>query len=306
VKVGPYSRAVLALVFIPLYAGPGLAGLSGHPPATIPVYAALFLAFIAATRRPDLTQGPGWATLTIMAVVQTVLTGAVFGIGALIAGAWGVMGALTLPVLLPIALTATAAAYGVWSYSNRAEMDVFLESTIEKLKAIESESPGGAEAFHPVPSRAVQRAVDETIAALTSLPEDAQVGEIDPIMQALEAKVGIEAFDPLYDAAGEIEGQQDRRVDLGLLRFAASPRITRALLARGEGGMAAMLLINAPDAAVRHEARKRIIELIDDGAPAVQLPDAVWLDELAVLYPGEGFRDLAKSRAALSKADKTG
>lgn len=304
--VGPYSRAGLALVFIPLYAGPALAGLSGHAPATIPVYAALFLAFIAATRRPDLTQGAGWANLAIMAVVQTVLTGAMFGIGTLIAGVSGAMGAFTLPVILPIALTATAAAYGVWSYSNRAEMDVFLESAINKLNTLETESPDSAEAFHPVPSRTVQRAVDETIVALRSLPEDAQVGEIDPIMQALEAKVGIEAFDPLYDAAGEIEGQQDRRVDLGLLRFAASPRITRALLARGEGGMAAMLVLNAPDAAVRHEARRRITQLIDDGAPAVQLPDAVWLDELAKLYPGEGFGDLAKSRAALSKAGKTG
>ncbi len=70
---GPYSRAGMALVFVPLYGGPVLAGMSAHPLATIPVFAVLFLAFMASTQRPNLASGAGWAGLAIIAAIQLLL-----------------------------------------------------------------------------------------------------------------------------------------------------------------------------------------------------------------------------------------
>ncbi|MBV7377740.1 hypothetical protein [Maritimibacter dapengensis] len=298
---GPYSRAGMALVFVPLYGGPVLAGMSAHPLATIPVFAVLFLAFMASTQRPNLASGAGWAGLAMIAAIQLLLAGLAYGAGALAALAFP----LSLPMWLPLAVTGAAAGFGAWRYSRKAEMDVFIDSTIEKLRAFELESGHDLPAFHPTPVQHVRAAVDEALAALTALPETAGVGEIDPIVQALETKAGLAAFDPLYDAAGDTDGRHDRRVDLALLRFVASPRMRRMLVAQGEGGLASMLLLNAPDPTVRGEARARLVDLMDDNAPITQLPDPVWLTDLETRHPGEGFAALARARAALSKTAKT-
>ncbi|WP_288927982.1 hypothetical protein [uncultured Maritimibacter sp.] len=290
---GPYSRAGLALVFVPLYAGPILSGWAGHPLATLPVFALAFLLFIAASRRPDLSDPAGIAGLAIMAAVQFVLVAVCFGGGALVAR---FAGPLAAPLWLPIVMTALAAVVGALRYSENAEMNVFLDSAIEELEAMKDGRAADWAEVHPEPSPDVQAAVDKTVAALKGLPANANVAMIDPIVQDLEQQADVAGFDPFYDAAGIVDGVEDRRVDLGLLRFVASPYIRRKLVERGEGGIAPMLMLNASDPGVRSEARSLLATLIDEGAPNAQLPDPVWLDELNAEFPGEGYDEIARQR----------
>jgi hypothetical protein len=156
-------------------------------------------------------------------------------------------------------------------------------------------APDWAE-IHPVPDPSVQSAVDRTVAALKALPENANVAMIDPIVQDLETEADVAGFDPFYDAAGQAYGAEDRRVDLGLLRFVASPYIRRQLVERGEGAMAPMLMLNAADAGVRSEARSLLMTLIEEGTPKDQLPDPVWLAELDAEFPDEGYDEIVQLR----------
>ena len=133
-----YSRSGLALVFGTLYGGTVLAGLAAHPLRVLPVFSALFLIHIAATRKPDLATGAGWAGLAIMAAVQAALVGLGYGLGLLVAQ---VTGPISLPIWLPITLTAAAAFYGAWAYRDAAEMDVMLDSTLRALEEMRAEAP---------------------------------------------------------------------------------------------------------------------------------------------------------------------
>lgn len=295
VSFGAYSRIGLAAIFVPLYLGPVLSGWAHHPLATVPVFALAFLLFMAATRRPNLNTPAGQAGLAIMAVVQLLLVAVGFGAGLTAAQLFG---DIDLPFWGPIALTALAALVGAWRYSDTAEMNVFLDSAISRLEALDRDIVRDMTDVHPEPRPGVQAALDECLAALRALPKDANVGMIDPIVQRLESTAGVEAFDPFYDAAGEVDGREDRRIDLGLLRFVASPFIRRKLVQRGEGGMAAMLLISAEAPGTRAEARSLLHTLIDDGVPLSQLPDPVWLAELDETYPGEGYDRLIERRGS--------
>ena len=62
--ISRYSRTGLLLLTGALYGGVVLAGLAGHPFRVLPVYAALFLLFIAATRKPDMATGAGDPNIT--------------------------------------------------------------------------------------------------------------------------------------------------------------------------------------------------------------------------------------------------
>lgn len=297
-RIGPYTRAGMAMVFIPLYCGPLLAGMASHPLAVIPVCAIGFLGYIAMTRKPNLHTPDGLAALAIIGVVQLVLVTALFGIGVLVSSVFPV----ALPLWLPVALTLAAAAFGALSYTNSAEMDVFLDGAIEKLEALDRDIASDWSDIHPEPKPAVQAAVDRALAAVQALPKDARGAEIDPIVQQLEIDADVAAFDPLYDAAGQEGDAYDPRVDMALLRFVCSPYIRRQLVEQGEAGLGPMLLLNAPSPATRFEARSLIFTLIDETAPLSQLPDPVWLDELDAAFPGESFDDLARLRRDLAAA----
>lgn len=291
---GPYSRAGLALVFMPLYGGPVLAGWARMTALTLPVFAACFLLFIAASRKPDLRHPSGLAAFAIMALVQGALVALAFGAGLLGAR---LAGTLNLPLALPLLLTGAAALFGAWRYSERAEMDVFLDSAIAELEALNRRTPPGWDDLHPAPAPGVRRALDDALTALDTLPPDAGPGRIDPVVRALEQAAGPAAFDPLYDAAGEESGH-DPRIDMALLRFAAIPRIRRALVQRGEGGLAPLLLLTATDPTVRAEARRLVIDLAGEGAPDHQLPPPALLAELDQRFPGEGYDRLLPRHAA--------
>lgn len=285
-----YSRIGLALPFAALYGGVLMAGLAAHPLRVLPVFAALFLIHITATRKPDLSTGAGWAGLAIMAVVQVGLVALFYGLGFL---ATQVTGVVVLPIWLPVALAAAAAFYGAWAFRDTAEMDVMLDATLEALDAMGAEMPLDPWAE---PDPAIRAALDRTLDALRAIAA-IDIGRIDPIVQRLEEDVRASVFDAFYDAAGE-ETEAGAVIDFALLRYVASPAVQAELTERGEAGLAPNLLLNAEHPAVRAEARARVVDLVDADAPFDQLPGGVWLAELDADYPGEGYdklKDLCES-----------
>ncbi len=285
--ISRYSRTGLLLLSGALYGGVVLAGLAGHPFRVLPVYAALFLLYIAATRKPDMATGAGWAGLAILALVQVGLVALCYGIGMLAAQ---VVGIVALPVWLPLAITAAAAGYGAWAFRDAAEMEVFLDSALKELAVMGADQPAPGADPWPDPDPKATAALDRALEALRAV-ERINVGPVDPIVQRLEAEVKATAFDPFYDAAGG-DGEAGSVIDFALLRYVASPAIQNELITRGEAGLAPTLLLNAPHPSVRNEARARVMDLVDAQAPRNQLPDPDWLAELDATFPGEGYGEL--------------
>lgn len=292
--INRYGRAGLVLFAAALYGGPVLAGLAGHGARTLPVFAALFLLYLAVARKPDLSTGTGRAGLVLMAAVQVVLVGLAWGIGL---GAAQFLGPVMLPLWAPLAITGVAAGVGAWAWRDAAEMDVMLEHAIHEIEAMQAPCISPAAPPWPEVSARAQTAYDRFRAELARV-EAVSVSWIDPLVQRLEGEAGVEAFELLYDDAG-IEGDgTNPALDFALLRFVAAPPVQYALIERGEGGFAPSLLLNASDASVRAEARARVIDLIDAGAPQEQLPDRTWLAELDAEFPGEGYGTLLNDARA--------
>lgn len=284
--IGPFSRTGLPALGIALYGGPVLAGLARHDWSVLPVLAALFLLYVAATRKPDLATGAGWAGLAIMAATQIGLVTTAWAAGMLLAS---LIGAVTLPLWAPLAITATAAGLGAWALRDAAEMDLMLDRALTQLAEMDTGAVVQAtDATWPQLSPEAGQAVDRALAALRSQP-GAEADRIDPILRRLYTEAGVAGFDPLFDAAGRDGVENEPVVDTALLRFTALPEVFEVLAARGEAGLAPMLLLNAPEEMVRAAARARILAMIEAGAPRTQLPDPAWLKELARTFPGEDY-----------------
>ena len=118
------------------------------------------------------------------------------------------------------------------------------------------------------------------------------VGSILAAATLFVIATGAAGFDPLYDAAGRDGSLNEPAVDFALLRFVALPQVFDQLAARGEAGLAPMLLLNAPHPTVRAEARARVAEMVEAGVPVTELPDPALLRELAGAFPGEGYNRL--------------
>ena len=104
---GFHSRTGLTLLGVALYGGPVLAGLARHDWSVVPVLAALFLLYVAASRKPDLTTGAGRAGLAIMAATQLALVALAWGIGLALAARFG---GYVLPLWAPVATPSAASA----------------------------------------------------------------------------------------------------------------------------------------------------------------------------------------------------
>ncbi|MGH1368167.1 MAG: hypothetical protein ACRBCL_06085 [Maritimibacter sp.] len=276
---------------LPVYIGPALSGLASHPIAILPAFLGLYLLHYAVTRRPDLKSAVGWAGLVLAAIVEVSIIGGLFAAG------WGaglIFGTTAMPFWLPLALTAMGVAVAAWLFRDAAEMEVFLQSALEKIADLDAQTVASWDAPPLRPQSKI--AFDDAISALRDLEQDAGQGVIDPIVNALAKSVGAEAFDDFYDVAGVIEGCSDRRIDLALLRYCSIPSVRRTLLQQGDLGLAPMLMITAPDADIRHFARAMLNGMMDAHAPCNQLPDPVWLDQLEQTYPNEGYHELAQRR----------
>jgi len=281
-----YGHTGLVLFAAALYGGPVLAGLAGHGAQALPVFAALFLLYMAASRKPDLSTGAGWAGLATMVVVQVAIVSLAWAVGL---GAAHLLGPVALPLWAPLAITGVAAGVGAWAWRDAAEMNVMLDHAIQEIEAMQAISPATETPQWPEVS-AVAQAVYDRFRANLARAEAVSVSTIDPLVQDLETEAGIEAFELLYDDV--TDPTPDPRLDFAALRFIASPAVLHALIARGEGGMLPALLLNAPDASTRHEARGRLLDLVEVGAPPEQLPDPTWLAGLDAVFPGEGYATL--------------
>ncbi len=204
----------------------------------------------------------------------------------------GLAGAIMLPLWAPIAITAAAAGSGAWAHRDAAEMNVMLDSAIRAIEDLSLPQTDPLNGGWPESTVEIRTALDVALDRLRALPH-LNAGFVDPIVQALEAVTGADAFDAFYDAAGQEDDDNEPGVDLGLLRYIASPAVLIALIDRGEGGLAPQLLLDAPNASVRAEARARVADLVEAGAPDDQLPDPDWLDTLERRFPDEGYRLLA-------------
>ena len=287
--VGPRSRTGLALLGVALYGGPILAGLAQHDWTVLPVFAALFLLYIAASRRPDLATGVGRASLATMAVVQVALVAIGWAIGLLLAD---ILSPVALPLWAPLAITALGAGVGAWAFRDAAEMEVMLDSALARIAEMEATAaPRGFDVPWPDPAPATDEAVRLTLTALRALP-GIDLTAIDPIVRQLDAEVGAAGFDPLYDGAGLDGALNEPVVDFALLRFSALPRVFGQLVARSEAGLSPVLLLNAPNPQVRAEARAMVAGMVEAAVPVTDLPDPAFLRELAGAFPGEGYNRL--------------
>ena len=288
--IGARSRTGLALLGVALHGGPVLAGLAQHDWSVLPVLSALFLLYIAAVRRPDLATGAGRVNLATMAVVQVALVVIGWAIGLALAD---IIGRVALPLWAPLAITAFAAGVGAWAFRDAAEMDVMLDSALARIAEMETlpPPPRSFDVPWPDPAPGADDAVWRALQRLRARPE-LDVAENDAIVQGLNAEAGAAGFDPLYDAAGLDGTLNEPAVVFALLRFSALPQVFDALVARGEAGLAPMLLLNAPDARVRAEARALVAEMVTAAVPVTELPDPALLRELAGEFPGEGYNRL--------------
>ena len=219
---GFHSRTGLTLLGVALYGGPVLAGLARHDWSVVPVLAALFLLYVAASRKPDLTTGAGRAGLAIMAATQLALVALAWGIGLALAARFG---GYVLPLWAPIAITATAAGICAWAMRDAAEMDVMLDSALARIAEFDRSdaAPQTPAAAWPDPSPETEAAVGRALSALRGLGA-LDPRRIDPILRKLHGETGALGFDPLYDAAGREGAAASVPRCLGWRRsFPASP-----------------------------------------------------------------------------------
>lgn len=288
--ISRYSRLWLWLLSALLYAGPVLAGLARHGWTVLPVFVALCLLHSTVTRKPDLATPAGWAGLGLFTAEQSVLVTALWALGLLLAG----FGAsIMLPLWAPMLVSALAAGTSAWAFRDAAEMDVMLESVLDALSRIRADDlPLATKEAWPKPHPATLTALNHRLDTLRGL-EDWDQGAVDLIVQELADEVGAKAFDPFYDIAAGEEKANEPIVDYALLRYTADEGVRHRLIERGEAALAPMLLLVAPDAQVRQEARDRLHDLAIQRPTPQQMPDPVWLARLADTYPGEGYELLA-------------
>lgn len=302
--IGAGNRTGLGLFAVALYGGPVLAGMAGHGALALPVFAALFLLYVVAARQPDLRTEAGWLSLGLLAAVQSALVVLCWAVGLMLGqGLQGLVGPVILPLWAPVAVTALAAFLGAWALRDAAEMDVFLDSALARISEMERDGAQGMahatssyELAWPVPDSRAEARVDQALAKLRAL-EAGNSGQVDHIARRLAAEVGPAGFDPLYDAAARYGANNEPAVDLALLRFAAAPDVFETLVSRGEAGLAPTLLLGAPDPDVRASARALVERLLAEALEPEDLPDLLYLDDLAHTFPGEGYEAL-KTRCA--------
>lgn len=263
-----YSRSGLALMGVPLYAGPLLAGWSAAPWPVPAAMAALFF-LMQLARGIEIGRG-GVAPLLVLAAVQIAVVGAVYGLGRLLAPGTGT---LALPVWLPLSLTLFGTAVGVLRYRRTPRDDQMLDFLDQAIEAIERGTPpdfavgdGDAE---PLRDTEAETAAQAALEALWGLPDGAGIAAVDPIVQRLEAQADHRAFVHLLAQVDD----GSHAVDLAMLRYLASARIRSELAGAPDLGFALSLLLNSDDPVILAELAALIATLLDENAPASALPD---------------------------------
>ncbi len=264
-----YSRAGVAMMAVPLYAGPVLAGLSGARWSQIFPFAAVFF-LMQMLRGIDAKRGSMGHTafLLVMGVTQILVVGIAFGLGH---GLMLITGPLPMSQWAPFGLTVFGAAMGVARYKYDPDQDQLFDMADAATEAIETGFPVlDDHADDPQPNPAGHLACDTALSALWSLPEDAVLQDLDPIVQNLETAVGANGFHALMAEIDEGSPQ----VDLAFLRYLASPAVRHDATQTGELGFALSCLLESPHAGVRHELILTLLTLLDENAPPDAFPPA--------------------------------
>lgn len=126
-----------------------------------------------------------------------------------------------------------------------------------------------------------KRSVDEALNALYTLPETANVADIDQIVQRLEA---ISDHHGYFGLLAEIN-EGFRNVDLAMLRFLASPKMRNDLIPQQHLGFALDQILEGDDPAVLSELTMLVETLLSENAPASALPSPVSLINRAEQFP---------------------
>lgn len=281
-----HTRAGVALYAVPLYAGPLLAGGATQPPAVIPVLAALLLLMMVVTRRVALDSAAGALRFGALAAAQFAVVALLFAAGR--GGAW-LLGGLSVPLWLPLALTGAAAAFAAWRYRDTREVEGALEEALTALRDTPTPQDPSESVLDDAGLSTVQAAFDR----LRALPARPDPARIDPIVEELETAMDDGAIHSLIGEAG----QGDARFDLALLRYLARPSLRARLAAGGEAEVAVFLTLPSMNATVRAEA-VRLAEILLEEGRAEALPETEWFETQGRADPGLAplARRVAKAR----------
>lgn len=287
-----YSRAGVALMGVPLYAGPLLAGWSGAPWPVPAALAALF--FLMQLVRGIDAQRAGLsptAAVLLLALVQVVVVGSVYGIGGLLG--WATH-PLPLPLWVPLAVTAFGAAIGVLRYRRAPQEEEMIEALDQAIGALERGHVVDWD-VEPEAEADSDAAIVEALQALETMPEDTVIDEIDTVIRRLETRVGHTAYAVLLAETGT----GFRAIDLAMLRYLAIPSV-RARLVDNRPGAALSRILDRGEADAIDELASLTATLLAEGAPAAALPDAALLADRA-----RRFTVLAPLVAPVEKAHRT-
>ena len=280
---GRYSYAGAALLALPLYAGPLLAGWALHPRWILPCFAAIFLGYLLATRRISTM-----VELTVGVAVQLVLCGALIGLGRLGAG----LGTLELPLWAPLGISVAGAALGAWIYRDGTAMEAVLDQALAQIEARDGSDP---DPDSPPWSDDDQAALDRLLDGLDGLDADLPpAADVDALLAPLANQAGARAVDWLADET--LEG--DTRRDLAFLLYVQRPEILAALCATDEAQVLWWLL-GAQHPGIRAGSRALLDRQLEQGLDPWHLPSVTWLDELEADHPGEGYAQRADRIATL-------
>ncbi|QIE46611.1 hypothetical protein G5B38_14365 [Pseudohalocynthiibacter aestuariivivens] len=266
----PYSHAGLAMVMIPLYAGPILAGWGSAPLSVVVVFAAIFTLYLTATRRIDVTRLSGVAHLGLLALVQIAICIALFWLGRVAAS---LTSALPISLWISIGLTLGAAALGMRRYRHQSEMDQLLDQALTSINHFTS---------FDMPIDADTDSLVSKGAGFRARLWDAPITEANAenILDAFETENPASVLQ--WMLADFREGSDT--YDLAVLHFLARDDVWPAqshdsfVAITIEGGL------SSPHVAVRTKAAQIAAMLMDRNAPHDALPDAAWFDDAHPLH----------------------
>lgn len=273
--VARFSASGLALMGVPLYLGPVLAGWASAPAWVYLVIVILFFGMQVLRNLAPQSDLPPVVSVLLLLAVQAAVVGIAWGVGALLGLATG---RLALPLWIPPALTALGAVVGLLRYRHTpstAEMEAVLDDALTALEG------GPAPDWADRTSGPVEDAVQDALDSLWRLPEDARVHDIDPIVQRLEQEVGHKGFHGLLAETGEGSPVVDR----ALLRYLASPAVRLALIDDRQLGFLHELILETGSDAVLGEYAMLLDTLLDEDTPASELPALALLTATAERFP---------------------
>lgn len=258
-----------------LYLGPLLAGMSGAPPAQIPVFVALFLMWLAllnpgawpATVAAWLSPG-GLAGVALRAAVQLALVAMCFAVGR---GLAAVLGArMALPGALPLAISALGIGLGrlAWSPDRAAGVDRFMDDALARIAALS----------RPEPDRSDWPALLAPVLDLPDTTPDAQARAA--VARAMRPVAGPALVRDLARRLSMAPGRH-RAARRGLILWATDPAVAEAYLGCGIQTEAIRPAEGEPDLLELHAARTlALLSILPEACE--DCPSVAYLRELSV------------------------